>query len=100
AGYVTSISEKGHHSFESTHIRKDGTIFPVNVDVTAVKDEEGKVLYHAVNIQDITERKHAEEALKEKVNELERFTKLAVGRELKMVELKKKIEALDYGGVS
>jgi hypothetical protein len=49
----------------------------------------------------ITERKRAEEELKQhrkellaRVNELEEFYKLAVGRELRMVELKKEIEQL------
>lgn len=53
--------EKGHHLFESKQIRKDGSVFPVLVDVTAVKDEGGNVLYRVVNVQDITERKQAEE---------------------------------------
>ena len=33
--------------------------------------------------------------LQEKISELERFQKLAVGRELKMVELKNKIKELE-----
>jgi len=40
------------------------------------------------------ERKQAEEKLMKKTEELERFNKLAVGRELKMIELKKEINAL------
>lgn len=57
--------EKGHYTFESRHIRKDGSTFPVIVDVTAVKDREGDLLYRVVNVQDITERKRAEQALRE-----------------------------------
>jgi len=42
---------------------------------------------------EIEERKSAEENLEERTAELERFNKLAVGRELKMIELKKEINA-------
>jgi len=44
--------------------------------------------------RDITEQKAAEEEVKKKTEELEGFNKLAVGRELKMIELKKEINAL------
>ncbi len=57
--------KNGHHTFEAKHVRKDGTVFPVHLDVTAVKDNDGDVLYCAINVQDITERKLAEEALRE-----------------------------------
>ncbi|MBW2164750.1 MAG: diguanylate cyclase, partial [Deltaproteobacteria bacterium] len=43
---------------------------------------------------DITKRKAAEEEIKEKADELEKFNRLAVGREFKMIELKKEINAL------
>jgi PAS domain S-box-containing protein len=44
--------------------------------------------------RDITGRRQTEDALKEKANELERFNSLMIGRELKMIELKKEINAL------
>ena len=65
---------EGHHTFESVHVRKGGAVFPVLADVTAVKDEQGKVLYLAVNARDITERKRAEE---EKRRNQERAERLA-----------------------
>ena len=43
---------------------------------------------------DITEQKKAEDALKQKIEELERFNELTVGRELKMVALKQEINSL------
>ena len=52
--------EKEHHAFESTHLRKDGSIFPAQVNITVVKDDNGVVIYSIVNVQDITERKLAE----------------------------------------
>lgn len=43
---------------------------------------------------DITERKNAEETIRIKALELERFNSLMIGRELKMIELKQEINAL------
>jgi PAS domain S-box-containing protein len=60
--HARAVHEKGHHVYESIHIRKDGTRFPVLADVTVFKDERGEVLYRAANIQDITERRRAGEA--------------------------------------
>ena len=54
----------GHFAFESRHRRRNGTVFPVLEDVTLVKDDHGHPAYLVVNIQDITERKRAEEALR------------------------------------
>jgi PAS domain S-box-containing protein len=62
---IRTAYEKGHHIYESKHIRKDGSIFPVLVDTTVVRDQTGNVLYRAVNIQDITERKRVERELHE-----------------------------------
>jgi len=55
--------KKGNHSFESLGIRKDGTVFPVLVDISAVKDDKGKTLYCVVNVRDITDRKRIEKDL-------------------------------------
>jgi PAS domain S-box-containing protein len=60
AGWLKQAHETGHISYEAQHIRKDGRIFPVLVDITAVKNQHGEVLYRVVNVQDITERKRAQ----------------------------------------
>jgi PAS domain S-box-containing protein len=52
--------KKNQHTFETKHIRKNGTIFPVMVDSTNVEDKNGNFIYTIVNVQDITERKQAE----------------------------------------
>jgi PAS domain S-box-containing protein len=50
---------------------------------------------------DITDRKKAEKEIQEKYTELSRFRRMAIGRELKMIELKKEInELLQSNGLS
>jgi len=61
---LSTINEKGNHVFDAINIRKDGTAFPVQVDVAAVKDGDGNVLYYITNMLDISERKQVEEILR------------------------------------
>jgi hypothetical protein len=53
----------------------------------------GKRVLHSLAF-DITERKEAELALKQKINELEQFNDLTVNRELRMIELKREVNLL------
>ena len=59
-----------------------------------VQDKTGAVIGVAIFAQDITQRKHMEEDLKRNVQELEQFSKLAIGREIKMIQLKEEINEL------
>src|SRR4030042_1540312 len=56
---------------------------------------KGKIVGVVALIRDITERKKTEQELKEKNEDLEKFNKFAVGRELKIIELKNKIRELE-----
>ncbi|TAN44241.1 MAG: PAS domain S-box protein [Nitrospirae bacterium] len=58
---IRLIHEQGHYTFESLHMRKDGSVFPVLVNASTVRDEQGRVLFRVVNVQDITILKAAEE---------------------------------------
>lgn len=55
--------EKCFSSFEAVHLRKDGSSFPVNIDLTVIKNENGDILYHIANIRDISEQKKANKSL-------------------------------------
>jgi PAS domain S-box-containing protein len=61
---LSTINQKGDHVFDAISKRKDGTTFPVQVDVAAVKDGDGNVLYCITNMLDISERKQVEEILR------------------------------------
>jgi PAS domain S-box-containing protein len=93
----------GEHieNFETARIRKDGTIVPVSLNFSAIKDARGKVIGASKIAHDISERKKAEEEIRRRVEdlrsaneELARFNSVAVGRELQMVELKKEVNEL------
>jgi PAS domain S-box-containing protein len=64
----------GHLVYESVHQRKDGTRFPVLMEIAVIKDAKGKPVSRVAYALDITERKRAEQAIHE--NE-ERFRLVA-----------------------
>jgi PAS domain S-box-containing protein len=60
----------------------------------AIFNDNGKAVRIVGTHTDISGRKQAEKALLEKIDELERFSRLTVGREITMVELKKEVNDL------
>jgi len=78
--------------YERIILKKDGTEVFVEVS-TATTIWEGKKC-PLVIVHDITERKQSEEKMISRNRELETFNKITVGRELKMLELKKEINEL------
>jgi hypothetical protein len=79
----------------------DSRLTDVHYNASVYKDTRGNVIGVFAAARDVTARKRAEEELAEqrrreldRLAELEKFQRLTVGRELKMVELKKDIEDL------
>ncbi|MEW6416700.1 MAG: PAS domain-containing protein [Nitrospirota bacterium] len=77
-----------------THHDKAGNPIYVEINLYPIKDSSGNVTSVIECIDDVTEKMKLEKDLKKRVKELEEFYDMAVGRELKMIELKKEIESL------
>ena len=80
---------------------RDGTLTDVLYNASVYRDAEGNVLGVFAAARDVTEQKQAQAEIAEqlakeleRLAELERFQRLTVGRELKMIELKREIENL------
>jgi len=58
--------------FESRIYRKDGSIIWIAENCRAVRDAQGKLLYYEGTVEDITERKRAEEQIRRATGELSR----------------------------
>jgi len=86
--------DKGHAENERWQTRKDGSIFYGSGSVMPLRDRAGGLRGFVIIMRDLTERKRAEESQREQMDELIRFNSAAVGRETRMIELKKEINDL------
>jgi PAS domain S-box-containing protein len=63
-------------------------------NASLIYDTAGQVAGAIESLRDTTASKHMEEELRRNLEELERFNKLAMGREIKMIQLKEEINEL------
>ncbi len=101
-GYQQVFAKGFVTDYPLTIRHRDGRLTDVLYNASVYKDTRGNVLGVFAAARDVTARKRAEEELAEqrrreldRLAELEKFQRLTVGRELKMVELKKEIEELN-----
>jgi PAS domain S-box-containing protein len=86
---------------EFVNRRKDGSLFHSEHTITPIRSEGGAITHFVGILDDITHRREIEEELKCRAEELARssadlarFNRLAVGRELRMVDLKQQVNEL------
>ena len=109
-----SRGEKVEH-YETVRRRKDGTLINISLSVSPIVDANGKIVGASKIARDITVRRQAEQErnalmnkleeerrrlkeygslLTEKIQELENFHELVIGRELKLEAAEKEIRRL------
>ncbi len=74
AAHIKKVIAQGEDRFESKHRRKDGSIYDVEVSVQYRPSDGGQLV---VFLQDITERKRAEEALRRSEKDLRESQRIA-----------------------
>ena len=92
AGLMEALQTHPHIETEGIHHTKDGR--PINVLLSIVLTQLKDRRIIAVFARDITDQLKAENDLKQKLEELEQFNLLVVGREEKMIGLKEEINDL------
>jgi PAS domain S-box-containing protein len=100
-GYRQVFAKGSVTDYPLTIRHRNGRLTDVLYNASVYKDVRGNVLGVFAAARDVTAQKKAETELAEqrtreleRLAELERFQKLTVGRELKMIELKKELEEL------
>ncbi len=103
-GYQQVFSKGSVTDYPLTIRHRNGRLTRVLYNASVYKSVLGGVLGVFAAARDVSAQKQAEEEVAEqrkkeleRLAELERFQKLTVGRELKMIELKKEIQALREG---
>lgn len=80
--------KEGSAFFDWVHKRVNEETFPATVLLT--KLSQGQLIQ--ATVRDVSDSKKVEKNLAKKLQELEEINKLMIGRELKMIELKKKLQ--------
>ena len=92
--YAKSVKSNTPYDVVHRIVRPDGEVRYVHEKAEDMKDETGKTIRSIGTVQDITERKEAEDALKKNTAELRKMVNLMAGREVRMAELKEVIQKL------
>jgi len=77
------IHEKGYWRGEVAFKRKDGSLIPVLISVSIIRNDNGEIDQYLSICTDITEMKRNEESLRKMQEEINRLTKEELGKSLK-----------------
>lgn len=88
------FAQNNTYDRECQMLRKDGTVVEVSVNSSTIRDADNKPLRTVCIIEDITRRKNADAKLAEQLDELCRWQNATLGREGRVLELKREINQL------
>jgi PAS domain S-box-containing protein len=91
---LPTVKSKGGWTGEIPLQSIRGKVTSTIQNISLIYDDKGKPLYIGNIITDITERRKTEAEIQKRVKELEEFYDMAVGRELRMKELKEEIKEI------
>ena len=68
--------------FETERVRRDGTLVPISLAISPMRDARGRIIGASKIARDITDRRHAERAIRESMQRLEALYRLVdeIGR--------------------
>lgn len=79
---------------EKRYIKKNGETIWASLALTRIYSEKNKSYYSLAMVEDITQRKHAEEDIRQQLDELRRWYEVTLDREGRVLELKKEVNEL------
>jgi PAS domain S-box-containing protein len=89
---IAKSTDKQFHFHMRNHKKEDGTVFPVEISSGTFILQNRKMI--SAVIRDISEHRKMVKELKDRIEELEKFYKIGVDREIKMGKQKAEIEKL------
>jgi PAS domain S-box-containing protein len=88
---IQRVDARGDH-FETRHRRKDGSLLDVEISTNGAVLQGEKLMFCVC--RDISQRKRAEEKLAEQLKELQRWHEATLGRESRILDLKRQVNKL------
>ncbi len=93
--FIERLERQGElRGWESAWVRSDGSTIYVRENARVVRDAQGRILYYEGTAEDITEHRAAEQKIREQLAELQRWYEVMLGRESRIMELKKEVNQL------